>query len=77
MNKVIVYSLPTCGYCQSAKKYFKNMGVEFTEVDVDKDPEAQKEMIVKSGQFSVPVIDINGKIIVGFQKSAIDALLAL
>ena len=76
MNKVIVYSLPTCGYCQSAKKYFKNMGVEFTEVDVDKDPEAQKEMIVKSGQFSVPVIDINGKIIVGFQKSAIDALLA-
>lgn len=53
------------------------MGVEFTEVDVDKDPEAQKEMIVKSGQFSVPVIDINGKIIVGFQKSAIDALLAL
>lgn len=77
MNKIIVYSLPTCGYCQSAKKYLKNLGVEFTEVSVDKDPEAQKEMIIKSGQFSVPVIDINGKILVGFQKSSIDALLGL
>jgi glutaredoxin-like YruB-family protein len=77
MNKIIVYSLPTCGYCQSAKKYFKNLGVEFTEVSVDKDPEAQKEMIIKSGQFSVPVIDINGQILVGFQKSSIDALLGL
>ncbi len=75
VNKIIIYSLPTCGFCELAKEYFKANKIAYKEVDVDKDPAAQKEMIVKSGQFSVPVIDINGQIIIGFQKNTLDALL--
>lgn len=73
--QAIIYTLPTCEYCHLAKAYFKKRGVAYKEVDVDKDPKSQKEMIVKSGQFSVPVIDINGQIIIGFQKNTLDALL--
>jgi glutaredoxin-like YruB-family protein len=75
VNKVIIYSLPTCSYCDLAKEYFKANKIDYKEVGVDKDPVAQKEMIVKSGQFSVPVIDVNGQIVIGFQKNTLDALL--
>lgn len=76
MNRhVIIYSLPTCAFCQEAKAYFKRRHIPFTEVSVDKDPKSQKEMIFKSGQFSVPVVDVDGQIIVGFQKKMLDVLL--
>ncbi len=72
---VIIYSTQTCPYCNMAKAYFKEKGVEFTEYDVGQDQEKAKEMIEKSGQQGVPVIDINGTIITGFDKTKIDEAL--
>jgi len=71
MNKVLIYSTNTCVFCKKAKEFFKEHKVEFTEIDVGKDIKAAKEMVAKSGQMGVPVIDVNGKIIVGFDKPAL------
>ena len=72
---ITIYSLPTCAFCKLAKDYFHEHKISYKEVDVDKDPAAQTEMIAKSGQYSVPVIDVNGQIVVGFQKNSLDLLL--
>jgi glutaredoxin 3 len=72
MSKIIVYSTPTCPYCHLVKDYLEEKKIEFEEKDVSKDREAAREMIKKSGQMGVPQIDINGKIIVGFDREAID-----
>ena len=72
---VVIYSTPTCGYCKRAKEYFKEKGVEYTEIDVSVDQEKAKEMVEKSGQMGVPVIEINGKMLVGFDPAAIDEAL--
>ncbi len=74
---VIVYSTPTCPYCNLAKQYFKEKKVEFVDFDVSRDHEKAHEMIQKSGQQGVPVIDINGKIIIGFNRPEIDKALGL
>ena len=74
-NKVIVYSTPTCPYCTFAKTYFKHNNVAFEDVDVTKDRARAQEMIDKSGQMGVPVIDINGEIVVGFQPDLFEQLL--
>lgn len=76
-QRVIVFSTPTCTYCNRAKHYFRQQGVRFRDVDVSKDPAAARDMVRRSGQQGVPVIDINGKIIVGFNKPEIDKLLEL
>lgn len=76
-NRVIVFSTPTCTYCNRAKHYFRQQGVRFRDVDVSKDPVAARDMVRRSGQQGVPVIDINGKVIVGFNKPEIDKLLEL
>lgn len=73
---VIVYSTPSCPYCNMAKEYFKEQDVDLTEYDVSKNREKAKEMINKSGQQGVPVIDIDGEIIVGFDKNKIDSLIS-
>lgn len=72
MSKIVVYSTPTCPYCGLVKDYLKEKGVEFEEKDVSKDRAAARKMVEKSGQMGVPQVDINGKIIVGFNKEAID-----
>lgn len=72
MNNVKVYSTPTCPWCKKAKAYLTEKGVEFENIDVSSDEVAQKEMIDKSGQMGVPVLDINGKIIIGFDVKEID-----
>lgn len=72
---ITVYSTTWCGFCHSAKQYFDKLGVKYTDVDVEKDPAAAQEMVKKSGQMGVPVLDIDGTIIVGFDKSRIDQLL--
>ncbi len=66
-----VYSTPTCPWCKKAKEFFKEKKLEFTEFDVSEDEKARKEMMKKSGQMGVPVIDIDGKIIVGFDPQEI------
>ena len=77
MNKVIIYSTPTCVYCKMAKKYFTEHAIAYEEKDVAKDMAAREEMVAKSEQLGVPVIDINGKIIVGFDEEEIAALLGI
>ncbi|MCD6522292.1 MAG: glutathione S-transferase N-terminal domain-containing protein [Candidatus Diapherotrites archaeon] len=72
---VIVYSTPSCPYCAMAKEYLKSMGIPFEDVDVSKDRARAMEMVQKSGQMGVPVIDINGTVIVGFNRPAIDMAL--
>jgi glutaredoxin 3 len=75
--RVIVFSTPTCTYCTLAKKYFRQNKVRFRDVDVSKDPTAARDMQRRSGQMGVPVIDIGGRIIVGFDKPKINQLLGL
>lgn len=76
-KRVIVFSTPTCTYCTLAKRYFREQGIRFRDVDVSKDPAAARDMVRRSGQQGVPVIDIGGKIIVGFDRPKIDQLLGL
>lgn len=72
---VKVYSTPTCPWCTMAKEYLKSKNVTFDDLDVSKDRDAAAEMIQKSGQRGVPVVDIDGNIIVGFDQKTIDKLI--
>ena len=76
-KKVKVYSTPTCPYCKMVKEFLRSKGIKFEDVDVSADQEAAKEMIAKSGFNGVPQIEINGKMIVGFDKEAIERELEL
>jgi glutaredoxin 3 len=75
--RVIVFSTPTCSFCNMAKKYFREKGIKFKDVDVSRDPAAARDMIRRSGQQGVPVIDIGGKIVVGFDRPRIDKYLGI
>ena len=75
-KKVKVYSTPTCPYCKMAKQYLDEKGVEYEDINVAENPEAAREVIEKSGQMGVPQLEIGDKIIVGFDKDAIEAALA-
>ena len=70
-NNLTNYSTPTCAYCKMAKEFFKENKVEYKEINVADDSQAAQEMIRKSGQSGVPVIDVNGNMIVGFDKPAL------
>jgi glutaredoxin-like YruB-family protein len=72
---VTIYTTPTCGYCKVAKEFFRAQHVSFTEYNVASDQRKAEEMVRKSGQMSVPVIDVNGKIIVGFNRPEIEKAL--
>lgn len=75
-KKVIVYSTPTCPYCNMAKNFFKENNVSYEDVNVAADHARAQEMVNKSGQMGVPVIDIDGKIVVGFQPEVFKQLLS-
>jgi len=77
MKSVKVYSTPTCPFCRKVKEFLKGNNVEFENIDVSSDQEKVKEMVDKSGQMGVPVIDIEGEIIVGFDKDKIAGALGL
>lgn len=72
---VKVYSTNSCPWCVKAKNYLSSINVEFEEVNVQENMEAREEMVSKSKQMGVPVLDVNGTIIVGFDKNAIDTAL--
>jgi len=74
---VKIYSTPTCVYCKTLKGYFKKNGIEFEDIDVSKDEKQLQKMIKDSGQMAVPVVDIDGEIIIGFDKQKIDRLLKI
>lgn len=74
-NKVTVYSTTWCGFCHQAKKYFDSIGVKYKDVNVEEDQKAAQDMVQKSGQMGVPVIEIGKDIIIGFDKPKIDIAL--
>jgi len=76
-HKVTVYSTPTCPYCHMAKDYLKEKGISFQDYNVATDTQKAQEMVQKSGQMGVPVIDIDGQIFVGFNQSGINSALGL
>ena len=76
-KNIIVYSTPTCPYCVMAKTFLSERGIAFEDIDVSKDPVKVEEMLSKSGQLGVPVLDIDGKIVIGFQPDVVADLLEL
>lgn len=74
---VIIYSADWCAFCHAAKEYLKSKGIEYTEKNVEEDIKNAQESVSKSGQMGIPVLDINGQIIVGFDRPRIDAALGL
>lgn len=75
-SKVIVYTTPTCVFCKHVKAYLDEKNIAFDEVNVLADPSKAQEMIDKSQQMGVPVTDIGGEIIIGFDKPRLDAAIA-
>ena len=75
--KISIYSTPTCPYCKLAKAFLTEHKIAFTDIDVAADSEKAQEMIKKSGQMGVPVIDIDGKIIVGFDQKKLAAAVGI
>ncbi|MBL7005608.1 MAG: thioredoxin family protein [Spirochaetia bacterium] len=72
---VKIYTTPTCGYCNVAKDWLRKQNVAFTEYNVAVNMDKAQEMVKKSGQMGVPVLDVNGKIIIGFNQPAIERAL--
>ncbi len=77
MPKTIIYTTPTCIHCRRAKAFFEANKIAYEEKDVAYDERAGHEMVHKSGQFGVPVIDIDGQIVVGFDEKALRELLLI
>jgi glutaredoxin 3 len=74
---VTVYTTPTCGFCRAAKRYLQEKRVSFREIDVSRDATAADEIARKTGRRAVPVIDINGRLVVGFDKRRLNAALGI
>ncbi len=72
-----MFSTPTCGWCRRLKNYLKEKGFRYRDVDVSKDPKAAQDVVRKTGQMGVPVVLINNRPVVGFNKQEIDRLLRI
>ena len=77
MANITIYSTPSCVYCKIAKQFFKQNNLTYTEHNVQEDMQAQQEMIAKSHQLGVPVIDVDGEIFVGFDKKGLAEVLKI
>ncbi len=77
MKNVLIYTTPTCQYCKMAKEFFQANNVEYKELDVSADETLRNEMVEKSGQMGVPVIDIENSIVVGFDEPKLKELLGI
>jgi glutaredoxin 3 len=76
-HRVLVFTTPTCPWCTRAKGYLRTRGIAFREVDVSRDAAAARDLVRRTGQMGVPVIEIDGRPVVGFDRPRIDALLGL
>jgi glutaredoxin 3 len=74
-SQITVYSATWCAFCHAAKDYFDKLGVKYTDKDVEADPQNATDSVTKSGQRGIPVIDIAGDVIIGFDRAKIDAAL--
>lgn len=77
MKNVTIYSTPTCHYCKEAKTFMQSKGVQYTEYDVASNIDKRKEMVDKTGQLGVPVIEVDGEIMVGYEEGQLAKMLGL
>jgi glutaredoxin-like YruB-family protein len=77
MPEVKVYSTPTCPWCERVKQFLEEHNIEYEDYNVAEDPHRAEEMIQKSGQMGVPVVDIDGEIVIGFDRPRLEELLGL
>ena len=77
MKNVTIYTTPGCIYCKMAKDWFNENNIDYTEYDVSADAERREEMMKKTGQMAVPVIDVEGELVVGFDKPRLSQLLGI
>lgn len=77
MPKITIYTTPTCTFCRQAKNFFREHNVAYEEKDVTTNHDFVEEMVNKSGQMGVPVIDIDGEIVIGFDKQRIAQLVGV
>lgn len=77
MKNITIYSTPSCTYCTLAKNFFNKNGVQFTEHNVATDLAKRKEMIEKTGQMGVPVIEIDGEVVIGFDEAKLSSVLKI
>ncbi len=75
--KVIIFTTPTCSFCNAAKRYFREKKIKFKDIDVSRDHRAAQDMVRRTGQSGVPVILINNRPIVGFDKPKINRMLGI
>ncbi len=71
-----IYSTPSCPYCHLVKEYLKEKNIDFEDINVAEDEQSLKEMVEKSGQMGVPVIEVDGQIMIGFNRAELDKILA-
>jgi len=76
-HRVLVFTTPTCPWCNRAKTYLRGRGVPFRDIDVSRDPAAARDLVRRTGQMGVPVIEIDVRPIVGFDQAKVDRLLGL
>ncbi len=74
-HEVTIYTASTCSWCEAVKEYLRAREIDFEEVDVSTDMDRAQEIVERSGQYGVPVIEIDGEMVVGFDRPRIDALL--
>ncbi|MBU3668395.1 MAG: glutaredoxin family protein [Candidatus Taylorbacteria bacterium] len=72
-----IYSTPACGYCKMAKEFLTSHNIAFTDVNVAADPKEREEMVEKSGQLGVPVFEIDGQIIVGYNEALLSKVVGI
>ncbi len=77
MAQVTIYTTPSCVYCKMTKEFFAKNGVQYQELNVASDAKAREEMVAKSHQLGVPVIDVDGSIVIGFDQKNLETLLGL
>lgn len=77
MASITIYSTPTCIYCKTLKEYLHSKNIPYQEVDVSENEKELEKMVAISGQMGVPVVDIDGNVVIGFDKEKVDELLKL
>lgn len=77
MKKITIYTTPTCVYCKMTKDFFSEHRISYEEKDVSADSAAREEMLKKSGQMGVPVVDIDGEIVIGFDEERLRELIGI
>jgi len=74
-QQITVYTTPTCTWCTAVKQYLDDKGFSYDEVDVSADVQRARELVERTGQYGVPVIDVDGEFVVGFDRARLEALL--